>query len=114
MPLSIHVRPYCEVPPEVIAPGVKVGPPEQIRGATVQRLTSGTLQMWTGNVTINIAANEALGDAAVRNLVRLNGDGKPSRPQEQLGPPDEIDYEIDCGWRRVPGGPGWQRTEISD
>jgi hypothetical protein len=92
MPLSVGVRPYCEVPPEVIAEGAKTAPPEVIRGATVQRLASGTLQMWTGNVTVNIAATDQDNlMLAAQNLVRLNGDGKPSTPSENLGPPDEID-----------------------
>jgi hypothetical protein len=115
MPLSIHVRPYCEVPPEVIADGAKATPPEVVRGAQAQKLAAGTLQIWTGNVTINIAATDQDNlMLAAQNLVRLNGDGKPSSPSENLGPPDAFDLKADCGWERVPGGVGWQRSGASD
>jgi len=115
VPVSVHVRPYCEVPQEVVAEGAKAGSPEVVRGAVVQRLSGGSLQLWTGDITISIAAtDEGLLTPAVQNLVRLNGDGEPSSPQEDLGPPDEIDAQTDCGWERVPGGPGWQRSETAD
>jgi hypothetical protein len=90
MPLTIAIRPYCEVPPEVVA-AVWTGPPEEIRGAMAQRMGRSQMQVWTSNVSITIAAtDEALVDEAVRNLVRLNGD-KPSSPEEALGPPDQIE-----------------------
>ena len=91
VPLDIVIRPYCEVPPEVVADAVKTGPPEEIRGAVVQRMGRSHMQLWTSNVTIGIdATDEALVDEAVRNLVRLNGD-KPSSPEEALGAPDQIE-----------------------
>jgi len=91
MPLSIHTRPYCEVPPEVVLGPEKTGPPEVIRGAMVHRMGKSSMQVWTSNVTISIATTEeGLLDEAVRNLVRLNGD-KPSSPEEPLGPPDQIE-----------------------
>jgi len=91
VPLTIAIRPYCEVPPEVVADAVKTGPPEEIRGAVVQRMGQSHIQLWTDNVSITIAAtDEALDDEAVQNLVRLNGD-KPSSPEEALGPPDQIE-----------------------
>jgi hypothetical protein len=91
MPLTIAIRPYCEVPPEVIADTVKIGPPEEIRGALVQRMGEGRMQVWTDNVSIAIVTTEeGLVDEAARNLVRLNGD-KPSSPEEALGPPDQIE-----------------------
>jgi hypothetical protein len=90
VPLSVSIRPYCEVPPEIVADAAKTGPPEEIRGAMVQR-TGKSMRVWTGNVSIGIAAtDDALLDEAVRNLVRLNGD-KPSSPEEALGPPDQVE-----------------------
>ena len=90
-PLSMHTRPYCEVPPEVIADAVKIGPPEVIRGAVVQRMGRSHMQLWTSNVAIGIdATDETLLEEAARNLVRLNGD-KPSSPEEALGAPDQIE-----------------------
>jgi hypothetical protein len=91
VPLTIDIRPYCDVPPEIIADVVKTGPPEEIRGAVVQRTGKSAMRLWTDNVSIGIhATDEALLDEAVRNLVRLNGD-KPSSPEEALGPPDQIE-----------------------
>jgi len=90
MPLSIAIRPYCEVPPEIVADAVKTGPPEEIRGAVAQKMGKSHMQLWTGNVSISIdATDEALVDEAARNLVRLNGD-KATDPGEDLGPPDKI------------------------
>ena len=94
VPLNIDTRPYCDVPPEVIADWVKTGPPEVIRGAVAQR-TGSSMRLWTGNVSIGIAATgEGLLMEAARNLVRLNGD-KPSTPNEDLGPPDSLD-KLNC------------------
>jgi hypothetical protein len=91
VPLSVSIRPYCEVPPEIVADAAKTGPPEEIRGALAQRMGESHIQLWTSNVTVAIDATEgALLDEAVRNLVRLNGD-KPSSPEEPLGAPDEIE-----------------------
>jgi hypothetical protein len=91
MPLSIHTRPYCEVPPEVVWGVARTAPPEEIRGALVQRIGRSSMQLWTSNVSITIAAtDESLVDEAVRNLIRLNG-GKPSSPEGALGPPDQIE-----------------------
>jgi hypothetical protein len=90
-PLSIGTRPYCDVPPEVVADWAKTWPPEVIRGAMVQRMGKWSMLVWTSNVSIGIAAtDEALVDEAVRSLVRLNGD-KPSSPEEALGAPDKIE-----------------------
>jgi hypothetical protein len=90
VPLSIAVRPYCEVPPEIVA-GVWTGSLEEIRGALVHRMGRSQMQVWTTNVSISInTTEEGLLDEAVQNLVRLNGD-KPSSPEEPLGPPDEIE-----------------------
>jgi hypothetical protein len=91
VPLSIDIRPYCEVPPEIVADAVKTGPPEEIRGAVVQRTGTSQVRLWTSDVSIGIhATGEALVDEAVRNLVRLNGD-KPCSPEEALGPPEQIE-----------------------
>jgi hypothetical protein len=92
VPLSIAVRPYCEVPPEAIPNAMRAtAPPEEIRGAVVQRMGGSNMQVWTSNVSISINATDpAIADAAVQNLVRLNGD-KPSSPEETLGPPDQIE-----------------------
>jgi hypothetical protein len=91
VPLSIAIRPYCEVPPEIVADAVKTGPPEEIRGAVVQRTGESQMRVWTSDVSIGIHATDpAIADAAAQNLVRLNGD-KPSSPEEALGPPDEIE-----------------------
>jgi hypothetical protein len=91
VPLTIAIRPYCEVPPEIVADAAKTGPPEEIRGAVAQRMGKPHMQLWTGNVSISIdATDEALVDEAARNLVRLNGD-KPTSPGEALGPPDKIE-----------------------
>jgi hypothetical protein len=91
MPLTIDTRPYCDVPPEIIADAVKTGPQEMIRGAMVQRTGKSSMRVWTDNVSIGIhATDEALLDEAIRNLVRLNGD-KPSSPEQALGPPDQIE-----------------------
>jgi hypothetical protein len=91
VPLTIAIRPYCEVPPEIVADAVKTGPPEEIREAMAQRTGRSQMRVWTSNVSIGIhATDEALVDEAVRNLVRLNGD-KPSSPDEPLGPPDQIE-----------------------
>jgi hypothetical protein len=91
MPLTIDTRPYCDVPPEIIADAVKTGPQEMIRGAMVQRTGKSSMREWTDNVSIGIhATDEALLDEAIRNLVRLNGD-KPSSPEQALGPPDQIE-----------------------
>jgi hypothetical protein len=91
VPLNIVIRPYCDVPPEVVADAAKTGPPEEIRGAVVQRMGESHMQLWTSNVSITIAATDpAIDDAAAQNLVRLNGD-KPSSPEEPLGPPDQIE-----------------------
>jgi hypothetical protein len=91
MPLSIHTRPYCEVPPEVVWGVARTAPPEEIRGALVQRIGRSSMQLWTSNVSISINATDpAIDDAAAQNLVRLNGD-KPSSPEEPLGPPDQIE-----------------------
>jgi hypothetical protein len=91
VPLTIAIRPYCEVPPEIVADAAKTGPPEEIRGAVVQRMGESRMQLWTDNVSIGIATtDETLVDEVARNLVRLNGD-KPSSPEEALGPPDQIE-----------------------
>jgi hypothetical protein len=91
VPLSIDIRPYCEVPPEIVADAVKTGPPEEIRGAVVQRTGKSSMLVWTDNVSIGIHATDpAVADAAAQNLVRLNG-SKPSLPEEALGPPDQIE-----------------------
>jgi hypothetical protein len=90
VPLTIAIRPYCEVPPEVIADAVKTGPPEEIRGAVAQMTGKSQVRLWTSNVTIGIhATDEAIVDEAARNLVRLNGD-KATDTGEDLGPPDKI------------------------
>lgn len=90
IPLTIQIRPYCEVPPEIIADRVKTGPPLEVRGALVQR-TGHSLRLWTSNVSIGIDAIDLnLLMEAAENLVRLNG-GAPSSPDEPLGPPDDID-----------------------
>jgi hypothetical protein len=91
VPLTIVIQPYCDVPPEVVADAVKIGPPEEIRGAVAQRTGKSKVRLWTSNVSIGIHATDpAVADAAAQNLVRLNGD-KPSSPEEALGPPDEIE-----------------------
>ena len=91
VPLTIHITPYCKVPPEIIADAVKTGPPEEIREAMAQRTGKSSMLVWTDNASIGIhATDEALLDEAVRNLVRLNGD-KPSSPEEALGAPDQIE-----------------------
>jgi hypothetical protein len=91
VPLTIAIRPYCEVPPEIVADAVKIGPAEEIRGAVAQRTGTSQVRLWTSNVSIGIhATDSATADAAAQNLVRLNGD-KPSSPEEALGPPDEIE-----------------------
>jgi hypothetical protein len=92
MPLSVHTRPYCEVPPEAIPNAMRAAAPEEeIRGAVVQRMGKSSVQLWTSNVTIGIVTTEeGLVDEAVRSLVRLNGD-KPSSPEEALGPPDQVE-----------------------
>ena len=91
VPLSIGIRPYCEVSPEVVWGVARTAPPEEIRGALVQRIGRSSMRLWTSNVSIGInATDESLVDEAVRNLVRLNGD-KPSSPEEALGPPDQIE-----------------------
>jgi hypothetical protein len=90
VPLSIAVRPYCEVPPEVVVQ-VWTESLEEIRGALVHRMGRSSMQVWTSNVSISInTTEEGLLDEAVQNLVRLNGD-KPSSPEEPLGPPDQIE-----------------------
>jgi hypothetical protein len=90
VPLSIATRPYCEVPPEVVAQ-VRTGSLEEIRGAMVQRMGGSQVQVWTSNVSISInTTEEGLLDEAIQNLVQLNGD-KPSSPEEALGPPDQIE-----------------------
>ena len=94
VPLSIHIRPYCDLPPEVIVDGVKVGPPEVIRGAVVQRTAGNSVQLWTSNVSIGINSIETSVGEVVRNLLRLNG-GKPTSPGEDLGPPDSLD-KLNC------------------
>ena len=93
VPLSIGIRPYCEVPPEAIPNAMRAtAPEEEIRGAVVQRMgRSSHMQVWTSNVSISINATDpAIADAAAQNLVRLNGD-KPSSPEEALGPPDQVE-----------------------
>jgi hypothetical protein len=95
VPLTIATRPYCEVPPEAIPNAMRAtAPPEEIRGAVVQRMGRSQMRLWTSNVSIGInATDDALLDEAVRNLVRLNGD-KPSSPEEALGPPDQIECPL--------------------
>ena len=91
MPLNIVISPYCDVPPEVVAGVARTAPPEEIRGAMVHRMGRSQMRLWTSNVSIGINATDpAIADAAVQNLVRLNGD-KPSSPEEALGPPDQIE-----------------------
>lgn len=91
MPLTIDVRPYCDLRPEQVAPEAKVGPEEVIRGAKVQKIQGNGARVWTANVSIGIAATgEVNPGEVIRNLVRLNS-GKPSNPGEALGPPDKID-----------------------
>ena len=90
MPLTIDVRPYCDLRPEQVAPGAKVGPEEVIRGAKAQKILGNGTRVWTANVSIGVTAtgNVDVGEV-IRNLVRLNN-GKPSSPGEALGPPDKI------------------------
>jgi hypothetical protein len=90
-PLSIGTRPYCEVPPEVVADWAKTWPQEVIRGAVAQRMGNSHMQLWTGNVSIGIDATEDIDvGEVISSLVRLNGD-KPSSPEEALGAPDQMD-----------------------
>jgi len=90
MPLSIDIRPYCDLRPEQVAGGAKVGPPEFVRGALVQRIGGGA-RIWTSNVSIGISTTGEVGvDEAISALVRLNG-GKPATAGEALGPPDKVE-----------------------
>jgi len=88
VPLKISVWPACDLRPEQIEPSVKVGPPETVRGATVQKVISGA-RIWTGGVSIGIAATEEVNVGQVISaLVRMDG-GKPASPSENFGPPDK-------------------------
>ena len=91
MPLTIDIRPYCDLRPEQVAAGAKVGSPEFIRGALVQKVAGNSARLWTSNVSIGVAATgEVNVGEVISSLVRLNG-GKPTSPDENLGPPDEIE-----------------------
>jgi hypothetical protein len=102
VPLTVAIRPYCEVPPEVVAQ-VRTGSLEEIRGAMVQRMGGSQVQVWTSNVSISInTTEEGLLDEAIQNLVRLNGDNASS-PEEPLGPPDQIECPPQPWMGTMPG-----------
>jgi hypothetical protein len=89
VPLTIQIRPYCQVPPEIVAERVKTGPPVQIREATAQWTGPGMI-LWTKDVSISITGDNAeLVNAAAHNLIALTPGG-PMTPDDPLGTPDSI------------------------
>lgn len=86
IPLTVSIRPYCEVPPEIIAEEVKTGPSITIREAQVQ-WTGSSPRLWTSDVSLGIfGSNTELVNAAAHNLVGLTPGG-PLTAEGPLGPP---------------------------
>ncbi len=90
IPLTIQVRPYCEVTLQMVADSVKTGAPVDVRGAPAQ-WTGGDIILWTSTSSISIAGvNADLVNAAAHALVGLNGQG-PTSADAPLGPPGSLD-----------------------
>lgn len=86
VPLSIIIYPYCTHPPETLHNSVKVGPPMDMRGATVQYTGASDLGLWTGDVAVSVhGPSPEVTKAVVENLVALTSDG-PKSASEDLGP----------------------------
>jgi len=84
VPLTVTVRPASEIPHDMVKTGA--GPPECVRGALVQQLKNGNIQMWTGDATVGIETNGVNLGQAVSRLMRANG-GKPDVPGQPFPPP---------------------------
>lgn len=89
-PVTVHVEPNCQTRPEGLAPGVRKGPPETVRGqGQLQRFGDGHVRLWTERVSIFIdtTADPALVDQAVQ---QLRGVGRTAvvGPGSGLGIPD--------------------------
>jgi hypothetical protein len=88
-PLTIVIRPYCEVPPEIVADRVKSGPPVEIRGARAQWIGGGLI-LWTKDASITMAGeSRELVGAAAEGLVNLTP-GDTATPADALGPPNPV------------------------
>ena len=70
-------------PPELLAPGVKEGPPIQLRGALAQPMGPYDAMLWTGDVRVTVFSSPAQPSAleAVQGLeaVAPGGPG-PAQP----------------------------------
>jgi len=88
IPISVIARPYCQVPPELIAESHD-SKPVDVRGGVFQD-TFGSAVLWTADVSISIqAVDSAMARRIAENLVRINAGG-PKTPDEPLGPPKEV------------------------
>ncbi len=91
VPLVVESRPYCKVPPNIIADRVKDGDFFEFRGATALWTLGGTgLTLWTGEVSVNVSSprGKTFVQAAATQLVSLNV-GTTESPADDL-PPDAV------------------------
>ncbi len=87
-PLSIVVRPYCLIPPEMIASEAAASDTTKVRGGADAMSVGGGLRIWTGGATIKIyASSPELLDGATGALVSPNGLG-PAEEGDALPAPD--------------------------
>jgi len=85
VPLTLNVRPENELPVDKVMG--KQGPPECVRGALVQRLKSGAVEIWTGDAQVELVpVGDVNLEPAVSSLMRANG-GKPDVPSQPFPPP---------------------------
>lgn len=91
-PLTVHVVPACAVRPHDVAEAARAGLPQAVRGgARLQRLTDGSLLLWTGSVTVSITpmADPALGEQALQQLRGVGRLLASLRASDPLPAPDE-------------------------
>ena len=87
-PLSIVVRPYCLIPPEMIASEAAASDTTKVRGGADAMSVGGGLRIWTGGATIKIYTSSLeLLEGATGALVSPNGLG-PAEEGDALPAPD--------------------------
>jgi hypothetical protein len=91
IPLSIGVEPYCERPPELVAPHAD-GPITITRGVEAID-NAGALRIWTADVTVRIAATADAGlrQRALDALIPLNGSAL-AQMGDRSNLPEAFDY----------------------